>query len=171
MPQQTTTRLPASEDAFNTGSYEASPTLQEAFGGSSYSSFASMAVIGYLFNELLNHVHRSKVSDRPDDLQDGPYWKRHREIDNNLDDAFMFLPDKFRLPTNITETVALQVNLSIHASVLCLHSAACDAVKKHGLDKRLGERSRVRRLNAAREIVNIMRLARETMSPYVSSVL
>ncbi|KAL0473358.1 hypothetical protein QR685DRAFT_569427 [Neurospora intermedia] len=164
--KDTTTRLPASEDAFNTGSYEASPTLQEAFGGSSYSSFASMAVIGYLFNELLNHVHRSKVSDRPDDLQDGPYWKRHREIDNNLDDAFMFLPDKFRLPTNITETVALQVNLSIHASVLCLHSAACDAVKKHGLDKRLGERSRVRRLNAAREIVNIMRLARETMSPY-----
>ncbi|KAJ4398604.1 hypothetical protein N0V85_006232 [Neurospora sp. IMI 360204] len=168
---QTTTRLPASEDAFNTGFHEASPTLQEAFGGSSYSYFASTVVIGYLFNELRNHVHRPKVSDRPDDIQDGPYWKRHREIDNNLGNAFMFLPEKFRLPRNITEGVALQFNLNLHASVVCLHSAACDAVKKYGLDKRLGERSQVRRLNAAREIVKIMRMARETVSPYKTSLV
>lgn len=164
--KDTTTHLPASEDAFNTGLQETSPTLQEAFGGFSYTSFASTVIISYLFNELLNHVHRPKVSDRPDDLQDGPYWKRHREIDNNLANAFMFLPEKFRLPTNITDTVALQVNLNLHASVVCLHSAACDAVNKYGLDKRLGERSKVRRLNAAREVVKIMRLARETVSPY-----
>lgn len=82
----------------------------------------------------------------------------------------MFLPEKFRLPTNITDTVALQVNLDLHASVVCLHSAACDAIKKHRLDKRLGERSKVRRLNAAREVVKIMRLVRETTTPYVSGV-
>ncbi|KAK3954153.1 hypothetical protein QBC32DRAFT_97490 [Pseudoneurospora amorphoporcata] len=164
--KDTTTHLPASEDAFNTGLHETSPTLQEAFGGSSYSSFASTVVMSYLFNELLSHVHRPKVSGRPDDLQNGPYWNRHREIDNNLGNAFMFLPEKFRLPTHITDTVALQVNLNLHASVVCLHSAACDAVKKYGLDKRLGERSKVRRLNSAREVVKIMRLVKETTSPY-----
>lgn len=82
----------------------------------------------------------------------------------------MFLPEKFRLPTNITDTAALQVNLNLHASIVCLHSAACDAVKKYGLDKRLGERSKVRRLNAAREVVKIMRLTRQTTSPYVRRV-
>lgn len=83
----------------------------------------------------------------------------------------MFLPEKFRLPTNITDMVALQVNLNLHASLVCLHSAAYDAVNKYGLDKRLGERSKVRRLNSAREVVKIMRLARETVSPYVSAAL
>ena len=121
-----------------------------------------------IFNDLLNHVHRPKASDRPDDIQDGPYWKRHRQLDNNLGSAFMFLPDKFQLPANIRDMVALQVNLNLHASVVCLHSAACDVVNKYGLDKRLGERSKVRKLTAAREVVKIMRLARETTSPYVS---
>ncbi|KAK3391796.1 hypothetical protein B0T20DRAFT_384004 [Sordaria brevicollis] len=161
-----TTHLPSSEEAFNTGFEETSPTLQAAFGGFSYSSFASTVIISYLFNELLNHVHRPKLSDRPDDLQDGAYWKRHREIDNNLGNAFMFLPEKFRLPANISDKVALQANLNLHACVICLHSAACETVNKYGLDKRLGERSKERRLNAAREVVKIMRLARETGGAY-----
>ena len=95
--------------------------------------------------------------DRPEDPEFGPFWKRHRELDNMLSSAFMFLPERFRLPRNLRDPNAVQINLSLHASVICLHNAASEKAEKFKL-MGLKQTSCTRSLTAAREIVDIMKL-------------
>ncbi|KAK3942377.1 citrinin biosynthesis transcriptional activator ctnR [Diplogelasinospora grovesii] len=155
---EVTTHLPSSQDAFNSGQEEEAPTLQQALGGKQYSIFAGAVVICHIFNQLLKHVHRPMPNDRPDDPEYGQFWKRHRELDNTLSSAFMFLPERFRLPRNIRDPVSVNTNLNLHASIICLHNAACDKVDTYKLSGQLKQMSKVRTLTAAGEIVNIMKL-------------
>lgn len=152
-----TTHLPCSEAAFRSGEEVKGCTLNEALKGYPYSSFASSVVICHFFNEILKHVHRPRPNDFPENYEFGRYWTRHRELDNTLSSAFMFLPEGFRLPDHFQDRTAIHINLNLHASIICLHHAAIDKVDKHKLPNHLKKASQTRLLTAAQEIVNIMK--------------
>ncbi|KAK8027583.1 hypothetical protein PG991_004639 [Apiospora marii] len=163
-PSEVTTHLPCSEAAFRSGEEAKGCTLNEALKGYPYSSFASSVVICHFFNEILKHVHRPRPDDFPENYEFGRYWTRHRELDNTLSSAFMFLPECFRLPDHFQDRTAIHINLNLHASIICLHHAAIDKVDKHKLPNHLKKASQTRLLTAAQEIINIMRTIGSTAS-------
>lgn len=70
----------------------------------------------------------------------------------------MFLPERFRLPKNIGDPIALHSNLNLHAAIICLHNAACDKADQMKLPDHVKKTSQDRSLTAAQEIINIMKL-------------
>jgi hypothetical protein len=145
-----------SEDAFTSGREEKSSTLQDALKGANYSTFAGNVIICHIFTRLMKHAQRPMPGDRPEDPDFGPFWTRHRELDNVLSSAFMFLPERFRLSNNLGDPVAMQANLNLHGAVICLHSAAREKADKFKLAG-IRQASRTRALTAAQEIVDIMK--------------
>ncbi|ODA82606.1 hypothetical protein RJ55_01114 [Drechmeria coniospora] len=162
------TRLPASEEAFSSGQEEVAPFMEEAFKGASYSGFAGSIIICQVFREILRHVHRSKPADRADDMMDGAYWKRHRDLDNKLSSAFMFLPEEFRLPQSSRYPPAIHTNLNLHAAVITLHHAAIEMQEKHGLPDSVKQSSKCRLRTSAEEIVNIIKLTSHSTTIFKS---
>ncbi|KAI2466576.1 hypothetical protein F4781DRAFT_434250 [Annulohypoxylon bovei var. microspora] len=155
---EVTTMLPTTEYAFQRGEKEETCSLQNAFKGQPYSSFAGAVLVCHLHNQILNHVHKPKPDDHPDDYEYGECWKRHREIDNTLSSAFMYLPQVFRLPDNYRDPVAVHTNLNLHASVICLHHSAIERIDAYKLPDRAKKISQDRLTTAAQEIVNIVKL-------------
>ncbi|KAL1842395.1 hypothetical protein VTJ49DRAFT_5354 [Mycothermus thermophilus] len=161
-----TTLLPASEDAFLNGTEEKASTLQDALkGGSGYSMFACNAIISHIFARLVKHSHRPMPGDHPEDPDFGPFWKRHRELDNILSNIFMFMPERFRLSRNTNDPVAVQTNLNLHGAVICLHTAAREKAEKFGLTT-IENASRTRALTAAQKIVDIIKSATHLSTKY-----
>ncbi|KAI8634600.1 hypothetical protein F5Y19DRAFT_409241 [Xylariaceae sp. FL1651] len=155
---EVTTHLPASETAFHSGEPIETCTIHDALKGHTYSSFAGNVIICHLFNQILKHAHRSKPDDNPENYEYGEYWKRHRDIDNTLSSAFMFLPESFRLPENYRDSTAIHLNLNLHASVICLHHAAIERIEAYNLSQTSKKASQDRLSAAAQEIVNIVKL-------------
>ncbi|KAG6022953.1 hypothetical protein E4U41_002119 [Claviceps citrina] len=163
-----TTRLPASEEAFASGREEASPFLEQVFSGSSYSAFAGTSVVCQIFRVILKHVHRCKPSDRPEDMLAGPFWSRHRDLDNRLSSTFMFLPAQFVLPRAVRDPGAMHMNLNLHAAVIILHHAALEKVEQHGLPASVMEASLCRLRTSAEQIVNIVKMTSHFTSLFKS---
>ncbi|KAI1429274.1 hypothetical protein F5Y12DRAFT_782025 [Xylaria sp. FL1777] len=156
---QVTTHLPSTEAAFHSGEPMETCTIHDIFKGDhSYSSFSGSVVVCHLFNMILKHAHRPKENDNPDNYEYGAYWKRHREIDNTLSSAFMFLPESFRLPENYREPTAVNTNLNLHASIICLHHAALERIETYNLPESAKRVSQHRLSAAAQEIINIIKL-------------
>ncbi|KAI0194187.1 hypothetical protein F4808DRAFT_464600 [Astrocystis sublimbata] len=150
---------PPNEAAFQSGEPMNTCSIHDVFkGGHSYSSFSGSIVVCHLFNLILKHAHRPKQNDNPEDYEYGDYWKRHRDIDNTLSSAFMFLPDSFRLPENYRDLTAINTNLNLHASIICLHHAALERIDTYSLPDSIKRISHDRLSAAAQEIVNIMKL-------------
>lgn len=156
------TRLPSSEEAFMAGREEKTVFLEEVFTGAPFESFSGAIVICEIFKTILRHVHGAKPSDHPEDLMNGTYWKRHRDLDNRLSSLFMFLPEKFRLPQRSQDPTAVHTNLNMHASVICLHHAAIETVEKFGLDDSIRQNSICRLRTSAEEIVSIIKMTSHT---------
>lgn len=163
--------MPSSEEAFNTCTEETTSRIEEVFSGASYSSFASAAVICYIFNQILKHVHRTKPDDGRDDYDFGRYWHKHRELDNLLSSAFMFLPEQFRLPSSLRNPVAVHTNLNLHASIICLHNSAYEMTKEHDLPDHVRQTSKTRILTAAQEIVTIVKMTSHSNVGYKSPLV
>ena len=160
--------MPCSEEAFISGTEEQTAFLEDVFKGASYSGFASTIVICRVFKAIMHHVHRTKPYDHPEDLKNGSFWKRHHALDNEVSSAFMFLPDRLRLPEHVREPAALHVNLNLHASIICLHHSAIEKAEKYGHQESV-KRNSVRRLRAsAEEIVNIVKLTSPHGGAFVS---
>ncbi|KAK6069618.1 hypothetical protein SCUP234_10531 [Seiridium cupressi] len=155
---EVTTHLPASESAFVSGQAVETCALNEAFKGPSYSSFAGAILVCHLFNIILKHVHRPKPDDNPQNYEYGEYWQRHRDIDNTVSSAFMFLPEHFRLPENYRDSTAVHTNLNYHASLICLHLAALEKIEEYKLPDYAKRASESRLFTAAQEIVNIIKM-------------
>ncbi|UKZ81244.1 hypothetical protein TrVFT333_009016 [Trichoderma virens FT-333] len=152
------TRLPSSEEAFMSGREEKTVFLEEVFTGASFESFSGAIVICEVFKTILRHVHGAKPSDHPEDLMNGAYWKRHRDLDNKLSSLFMFLPEKFRLPQRSQDPAAVHTNLNLHASVICLHHAAIETAEKFGFNESIKQNSMCRLRTSAEEIVSIIKM-------------
>ncbi|KAI1417768.1 fungal-specific transcription factor domain-containing protein [Hypoxylon sp. FL1857] len=155
---EVTTLLPAPESAFNDGEKVETCSLHDAFQGQPYSSFAGAVLVCHLFNQILKHVHKPKPSDNPDNYEHGEYWQRHRDIDNTLSSAFMYLPQSFRMPENYRDPVAVHTNLNLHASTICLHHSAIETIDTYKLPESAKKVSQDRLRTAAQEIVNIIKL-------------
>ncbi|OTA66608.1 hypothetical protein K449DRAFT_391053 [Hypoxylon sp. EC38] len=155
---EVTTLLPAPESAFNNGEKVETFSLHDAFKGQPYSSFAGAILVCHLFNQILKHVHKPKPTDNPDNYEYGEYWQRHRDIDNTLSSAFMYLPQSFRMPENYRDPVAVHTNLNLHASTICLHHSAIDTIDTYKLPESAKKISQDRLKTAAQEIINIIKL-------------
>ncbi|KAK2592529.1 hypothetical protein QQS21_009774 [Conoideocrella luteorostrata] len=164
-PDDVMTRLPASEEAFASGNEETCPFFEEVFNGSPYGTFAGTIIICHIFREILKHVHRCKPSDRPDDMMEGPFWKRHRDLDNKLSSAFMFLPANLRLPRGLRDPGCIHMNLNLHAAVIIFHHAALEKAELHKLSESVTDMSVCRMKTSADEIVNILKMS--SHSPHV----
>ncbi|KAI5459956.1 hypothetical protein BGZ63DRAFT_360107 [Mariannaea sp. PMI_226] len=162
------TRLPSPEDDFLADNKVETAFMHEVWQGASYTGFAGTVVVCQIFKTILHHVYTAKPDDRPEDIMHGGYWKRHRQLDNDLSSIFMFLPEKMRLPQNVRDPVAAHTNLNLHASVICLHHAAVEKVEKHDLPKSLKDTSIIRLKAAAEEVSNIIKLSSSSMPIFKS---
>ncbi len=143
-------------------------SLQDAFKGGNYSSFASAVIVCHLFSRILKHTQHRKQNDNPDNYEYGEYWQRHRDIDNAIYSAFMFLPEAFRLPQNHRDTTAVHTNLNLHAATICLHHAAIERIDRYKFPNDIKKLSLDRFSMAAQEIVNIVKLTNNFNSGRVS---
>ena len=162
------TRLPASEAAFDAGEEEETSYLHEVFEGAAYAGFAGTIVTCQLYKSILRHVHRPKPDDSPEDMTHGGFWKRHRELDNQLASVFMFLPERFQLPAHMRDPGAVHVNLNLHASIICLHHAALEKAEKYNHPQSIAEDSIRRLKNSAEEVVNIVKMTAHRTGMFVS---
>ncbi|CEF87849.1 hypothetical protein SNK03_011440 [Fusarium graminearum] len=152
------TRLPASEEAFVQDRKEEAPFLDDAIQGAQYTGFAGTIVTCQINKLVLRHIHRSKPDSRCEDLMNGSFWTRHRDLDNTLSSLFMFLPENFRLPENIRDVSALHLNMNLHAAIICIHHAAVEKAERYKLPGHVKQGSVARLRAAAEEIANLMRL-------------
>lgn len=155
---QIETRLPASDDAFETGTNEATPWLTDALQGTMvYSPFAGKVLTAYTFYRTLEHTFRSFPNDDIENIANGPYWTRHRGIDTDLSNMILYLPESIRLPQCGWNRNAIVVNAGIHTSVICIHRAALAKIREFGLPADMFASSRLRLLPSAEQIVNALK--------------
>jgi hypothetical protein len=172
------TNLPASEEAFDLSRPEQTSTLEEALapsGASKISSFGGIVLMSCLFGRNLTHLHRPDADDLDNDLN-GPFWKRHRQMDNILLNTSLCLPSHLKLPDGIGTPNVIFMNMSIHTSAICLHQAAIFKAEKHNLPASVSADSKVRCITAANETASIMRnishmdLSGVSVSPFFCSI-
>lgn len=153
------TNLPASDEAFDLSRPEQVGTLADALapsGAAKLSSFGSIVLMACLFGRNLTHLHRPDAEDLDNDLN-GPFWKRHRQMDNILLNTSLCLPSHLKLPDGISNSNVIFTNMCIHTSAICLHQAAIFKAEKHKLPNSVSADSKVRCITAANETANIMR--------------
>ena len=154
------TCLPVSEEAFESGAAQKAPNLEEALRpqqAAQLSSFAGVVLVTHFFGLNITHLHRPDSTQQEHDLN-GPFWKRHRKMDNELLKTALQLPSSLRLPSGIRNPNIVFLNFALHTSTICLHQAAIFKAEKHLLPKTVIEQSRARCIMAAAEIASVMRL-------------
>lgn len=117
-----------------------------------------------MFHRTLEHTSQSFPDDNPQDIKNGPYWRRQRRIDNDLATMLMFLPSNLRLPRGLRCQNAVFVNVNIHTAIICLHKAAVSKINQLTLPEYLMLQSQARLLPAAEEILNIFRIVNDLYS-------
>lgn len=153
------TKMPASDEAFDMSRPEQTLTLQECTGPpgvGKLSSFGGVVLMACLFGRNLIHLHRPDDDDLDHDLN-GPFWKRHRQMDNVLLNTSLGLPAHLKLPNRLSSPNVIFTNMSIHTSTICLHQAAIFKADKNKLAASVSSESKVRCITAANEIASIMR--------------
>lgn len=154
------TNLPSSEEAFEMSRPEETTSLNRATspaGAGKLSSFGGIVLMASLFGRNLVHLHRPDADDRDDDLE-GPFWKRHRHMDNILLNTSLCLPDHLKLPQGLSNPNIVFTNMCIHTSTICLHQAAIFKADQNKLADSVSAESKVRCITAANEIASIMRM-------------
>ncbi|KAJ3474991.1 hypothetical protein NLG97_g9618 [Lecanicillium saksenae] len=171
------TKLPASEEAFEMSRPEQTLTLDECTtpsGAAKLSSFGAIVLLAALFGRNLVHLHRPDNADHDGDIN-GPFWKRHREMDNILLNTSLGLPSNLKLPAGLSNPNVVFMNMSIHTSTICLHQAAIFKAETHKLPASLSSESKVRCITAANEIASVMRTVSHmdlsAMNPFISFTL
>lgn len=153
------TDLPASDEAYDMSRPEQTLSLQDATGprgASKLSPFGAVVLLASLFGRNLIHLHRPDADDLDNDLN-GPFWKRHRHLDNIILNTSLCLPQHLKLPEGIANPNIVFTNMAIHTSTICLHQAAIFKAEKNKLPASVGAESKVRCITAANEITSIMR--------------
>ena len=154
------TCLPVSEEAYNSGTMQKGVTLEEATEpqhAAQLSSLAGVVLVTHYFGRNLTHLHRPEPNEEEHDMN-GPFWKRHRSMDNDLLRTALQLPSRLRLPSGIRDSNVVFLNFALHTSTICLHQAAIFKAEKYRLPKTIIEQSRTRCILAAAEIASVMRL-------------
>ncbi|KGQ03050.1 hypothetical protein BBAD15_g11742 [Beauveria bassiana D1-5] len=171
------TKLPATEEAFEMSRPEQTQTLDECTtptGATKLSSFGAIVLLAAIFGRNLVHLHRPDSDDHDGDVN-GPFWKRHREMDSILLNTSLGLPSNLKLPAGLSNPNVVFMNMSIHTSTICLHQAAIFKAETHKLPASLSSESKVRCITAANEITGVMRnvshMDLSAMNPFISFTL
>jgi hypothetical protein len=157
---QILTNLPSTEESFNKGQAEPTKQLSDVLNGeglSSLSPFGAVVLMSTLFGRNLTHLHRPDQHDNDHDLN-GPFWKRHRSLDNILLNTSLSLPSHLRLPAGINDPNTIFVNMNLHTATICLHQAAIFKADKNRLPAQISAESKRRCIVAADQITNIMKM-------------
>ncbi|KAF4484484.1 Citrinin biosynthesis transcriptional activator ctnR [Colletotrichum fructicola Nara gc5] len=154
------TRLPASEKAFEAGLEELTSPLTSILHqeGQNFSSFAGRVLASSLFYQAFQQSSQNIPDEEAQDVKTSLYWKRHREIDNDLASLLNCLPDDLKLPNSIRCQNATFVNIIIHTSIILLHRAALSTIERAGTPHHMIQQCRARLFAAAEEILNILRM-------------
>ncbi|KAL0939654.1 binuclear zinc transcription factor [Colletotrichum truncatum] len=154
------TRLPASENAFETGSEEPTSYLTSVLHqeGQGFSPFAGRVLATSLFYQTFQHSTQLPRNGVCSDVDISLYWKRHHEIDNDLVALLQGLPGDLQLPCKIRCQNATFVNIIIQTSIICLHRGVLSSTQRLGLSEQTIRQSRGRLIAAAEELLNIFRM-------------
>ncbi|KAH6895185.1 fungal-specific transcription factor domain-containing protein [Thelonectria olida] len=171
------TNLPSSEEAYEMSRPETTQSLNECTsptGAAKLSSYGGIVLMACLFGRNLVHLHRPDADDLDHDLN-GPFWKRHRQMDNILLNTSLCLPAHLKLPQGLSSPNIVFTNMSIHTSTICLHQAAIFKAEKNKLPASVSAESKVRCITAANEIASMMRMISHmdlsTVNPFISFCL
>ncbi|KAG4429964.1 hypothetical protein IFR05_014552 [Cadophora sp. M221] len=154
------TNMPASEECFERGIPHETVTLAAARspdGGRNLSPFGGLLLSTALYGFNHQHVYQAGLDDRPEDVENGKFWKRHRILDTAITNTFTFLPEHLRLPDAGHNMTTVFTHISLHTLVILLHQIAVGQAIANNLDGVL-EQSQARILMAADEIVSILRV-------------
>ncbi|KFA61652.1 hypothetical protein S40285_08198 [Stachybotrys chlorohalonatus IBT 40285] len=171
------TNLPSSEEAFEMSRPEQTQSLQDCTsseGAAKLTPFGGVVLMAALFGRNLVHLHRPDGDDLDHDLN-GPFWKRHRNMDGTLLNTSLCLPPQLKLPAGLSNPNIVFTNMCIHTSTICLHQAAIFKAEKNKLPASVSSESKVRCIAAANEIASIMRTISHmdlaAMNPFISFCL
>ncbi|UKZ61309.1 uncharacterized protein TrAtP1_002575 [Trichoderma atroviride] len=169
----TSTFLPASEEAFESGVGESTGFLGNVLQArcNKYSSFAGRVLAAHLFYQSAKHVSSHVVDENATDIRNGSFWMRHTMIDNDLATLLMRLPENLQLPRSLQCQNALFTNIIIHTTIICLNRAAIRETRRLALPSLLLNRSQARLLSAAEEIFNILREISEVDAAFSNPLL
>lgn len=154
------TLLPASDEAFEKGHPEITPSLEQAFslsGSVNVSPIASVILIACLLGRNLTHLHRPTANDNEEDVN-GEFWQRHRELESLLTNICLALPDHLRIPNGLPDSNVFFMNMLLHTTIICLHQAAIFKADRNRLPQSLIVESRARCVSSASELARIMKM-------------
>lgn len=126
-------------------------------GAASLSSLGGVILIATIYGRNLTHLHRPVDSDNDHDLN-GPFWKRHRALDNILLNTSLAIPPNLRLPAGLNDPNTIFLNMNIHTATICLHQAAIFKADKNRLPAQISAESKRRCIVAADQVTNIMKM-------------
>ncbi|RKF71198.1 Citrinin biosynthesis transcriptional activator mrl3 [Golovinomyces cichoracearum] len=155
------TDLPASEEAFESGIKEKTTSLAQALtaeGSSRLSNYGGVLLTAAYFGHFFQHVRGTGPSNHPEDIQNGEFWKRHRKMENSLNNTFIYLPESLRLPAGRRDMNVIFMHMNIQASIIGLHRTAVATANRYSVDKMVVRQCRARTFIAAEEIVSILQL-------------
>jgi len=148
--------------AFERGIDETGPFLSEVLIGDGASKllspFGGLLVAATLFGRNFAHIHDNSEQNDPKNIEDGNFWRRHRELDNTLSSTFMHLPEELKAFEGPQDLKSSFFHMSLHTSVISLHKAAIITAMKHRLESSLIMRSVTRCIVAADGINNTMKM-------------
>lgn len=169
--------LPVSEEAYESSTAQKAPTLEEAMRpqqAAQLSPMAGVVLVSHFFGLNLTHLHRPEPNQQEHDMN-GPFWKRHRTMDNDLLKTALQLPSHLRLPSGIRNPNVVFLNFALHTSTICLHQAAIFKAERNEIPNAIIEQSRTRCILAAAEIAGVMRLTSHLdvagMNPFMAFCL
>ncbi|PTB47155.1 uncharacterized protein TrAFT101_012009 [Trichoderma asperellum] len=171
------TNMPSSDEAFDMSRPEQTLTLEESTnpsGAGKLSSFGGIVLMASLFGRNLIHLHRPDDDDQDHDIN-GPFWKRHRQMDHIILNTSLCLPSHLKLPAGLNNANVIFTNMSIHTSTICLHQAAIFKAESNKLPASVSAESKIRCITAANEIASIMRtishMDLSAMNPFIAFCL
>ncbi|PVH69740.1 hypothetical protein DL98DRAFT_438392, partial [Cadophora sp. DSE1049] len=122
------TNMPSSEAAFMRGKEEPGLALKDCLVESGAtrlsSSFTGMVMAVTLMCRNFDHIHAKVSTELTNSNDDDEFWKRHRDLNNSLSDAFICLPEHLRITEELRDPNAFLLNMIMHTAVICLHQSA-----------------------------------------------
>lgn len=155
--------LPASEEAFESGSEERTSTLKQALGGSTVlnSHLATRVLAAYFFSRAADLDTQPTTDDGySGGGEDDEYWVKQQDVENDLLSAVVRLQPNLRLPQNPSCPHAIFINILIHTATMCRHKSAIRKARgREGPDDEFHRRQgRSGMFAAAAQILAIFRL-------------
>ncbi|KAB8237959.1 Zn(II)2Cys6 transcription factor [Aspergillus alliaceus] len=168
------TNLPASEEAFITGTPEPTAPLSDVLRGEgleTLSPFASVAFVSCVFGRITNHLRLPQSQD-DDSYSTGGFWQRHRSYDEILLHFALSMPNHLRLSSGMGNPNITFSNIALHTSIICLHQAAAFRAEANNTTEHPIVESKLRCIAAAHQILGIIKMTgpvqMSKMNPFVT---